>query len=151
MLAVSACAVDDPALETDASENGHAEYALGEPADAAGVDRVIEIEASDSFAFEPAEIVVSFGETIAFRITNTGAIPHDFTLGDKAMQDEHEAAMAEMGGQTGMHEEPNAVSIPPGETREMTWHFTGPAPLIFGCHQIGHYAAGMKGTLTIES
>ena len=160
-LSVAACAADDPAVETtasddmtemtDMSEEGHDEYAFGEPADAADADRVIEITADDSFAFEPAEVVVTAGEVVTFRVTNIGAIPHDFTLGDEALQDEHEAEMTEMGGQMDMHEEPNAMSVGPGETTEMTWHFTEPTELIFGCHQAGHYAAGMKGVLTIES
>lgn len=158
-LSVAACAADDPVLETTAAVEtthmddmgeGHGEYAFGQPADAADADRVIEIEASDSFTFDPAEVAVTVGETVTFRVTNTGNIPHDFTLGDAAMQDEHEAEMAEMGGQMEMHDEPNAMSIEPGETAEMTWHFTEPTELIFGCHQTGHYAAGMKGTLTVE-
>jgi uncharacterized cupredoxin-like copper-binding protein len=45
--------------------------------------------------------------------------------------------------------EPNAFSLEPGETKEMTWHLTEPGELIFGCHQTGHHAAGMLGTLTV--
>lgn len=168
-LLASACAVDDPALETtapaddtaamdddmamddDHADDGdeHADFGFGEPADPSTADRIIEISASDAFSFDPAEIEVNAGETITLRVTNIGAIPHDFTLGDEAMQDEHEAEMAEMGGQMEMHDEPNVFSIEPGETKEMTWHFADAAELIFGCHQPGHYAAGMKGTLTV--
>lgn len=165
LVAVS-CAEDDPALETttqpdetatmaedehaDGEEDEHVEYRFGEPADAASADRVIEVEALDTFAFDPAEITVEAGETVTFRVTNTGAIPHDFTLGDEAMQEEHEAEMAEMGGEMEMHDEPNLLALEPGETKELTWHFTQPGEILIGCHQTGHYAAGMKANVTVE-
>ena len=165
LIAVS-CAKDDPALEettqpdematmdedehTDGGEDEHADFAFGEPADAASADRVIEIEALDAFAFDPDEITVEAGETVTFRVTNAGAIPHDFTLGDEAMQDEHEAEMAEMGGEMDMHDEPNLLALEPGETEELTWHFTQAGEILIGCHQPGHYDAGMKANVTIE-
>lgn len=125
------------------------EFAFGEPAEADAATRVVEITAHDDFTFDPANATVAAGETVTFRVTNAGAIPHDFTLGDSHMQDEHEAEMAEMGG-TMMHDEPNVFTLEPGETKEMTWHLTTPGELIYGCHQIGHYDAGMFGSLTVE-
>lgn len=87
-----------------------------------------------------------------FRVTNVGNLPHDFTLGDEAAQDEHEAEMAEMAGNGEMvPDEPNVLSLPPGETHELTWHFTEPGTVLIGCHEIGHYAAGMIATITVES
>ncbi len=49
------------------------------------------------------------------------------------------------------HDEANVFTLEPGETKEMTRYLTEPGELIFGCHQTGHYAAGMLGTLTVES
>ncbi|MEX1125622.1 MAG: hypothetical protein WD895_07820 [Acidimicrobiia bacterium] len=46
-------------------------------------------------------MAVRAGETITFRIVNDGTVVHDFTLGDSAIQDEHEEEMAEMGGMKG--------------------------------------------------
>jgi uncharacterized cupredoxin-like copper-binding protein len=66
------------------------------------------------------------------------------------MQDAHEAEMAEMSGDTAMHDEPNAFILQAGDTKEMTWHMTQSGEILFGCHQLGHYAAGMKGTITME-
>ena len=157
-VTLAACSADDPILTettgmTDVGEEGgdHMDgFAFGEPADAADADRVIEISATDGFAFDPDSASVSVGETVTFRVTNIGVIPHDFTLGDKDMQDEHEMEMQEMGDGMAMHEEPNVFSLEPGETKEMTWHFTSAAALEFGCHQAGHYAAGMHGSLSVE-
>jgi len=153
-LLVGACGDSTTATtETDETEMEEMMFSFGEPAEAADADRVIEIAANDDFSFDPDEIPVSAGEVITFRVVNSGALIHDFTLGDEATQEEHEAEMAEMAesGEMMMHDEPNAMSIDPGETNELTWHFTESGSLLIGCHQVGHYASGMRGTITIES
>ena len=135
-----------------AEDEGHSgEFAFGDPMEAADASRVIEISAEDDFTFDPASVTITEGETVTFRVTNVGAIPHDFVLGDAQMQDEHEAEMAEMSDDMAMHDEPNAFVLEPGETKEMTWHMTEGGEILFGCHQPGHYQAGMKGTVTIEA
>lgn len=133
----------DPNMDMDEA------FSFGEPADASDADRVVEIAANDDFTFDPPSVGVEMGETVTFRVTNTGVIVHDFTLGDEGMQAEHEEEMTEMSDDSAMHEEPNTMAIEPGGTMDMTWHFTESGPLIFGCHQAGHYAAGMKGTLVV--
>ncbi len=96
---------------------------------------------------EPAELTVKAGETITLRNVNSGQLPHDFTLGDQVTQDEHEQAMT---GMT-MPDEANAVVGAAGETRELTWHFTEAGAFLIGYHQPGHYAAGMKGEITVRT
>lgn len=56
-----------------------------------------------------------------FVITNTGAIPHDFTLGGEETQQAHEEEMAQGDME---HSDPNAVVQEPGETKILTWRFT---------------------------
>lgn len=150
--AAVATTVDDEHTEDEAP---HEEmFAFGEPAEAADADRVIEVQANDDFTFAPAEIAVTAGETITFVITNTGNLPHDFTLGDEATQDAHEAEMAEMAGMPAdemAHGDPNAVVIAAGETAELTWHFSESGTFLMGCHQPGHYAAGMKGIVQVDA
>ena len=80
-------------------------------------------------------------------MTNEGAIVHDFTVGDEETQNEHEAQMTEMPGMG--HEEPNLLTLDPGETGELTWRFTSPGTVLLGCHQPGHYAGGMVATVTV--
>lgn len=136
-------------------EAGHDEhtFAFGEPADAADADRVIEIETSDELRFEPASFDVQVGEVITFRVSNNGNLPHDFTLDDAEGQDVHEAEMAEMAadGMMMMGDEPNGFGLPAGETKELTWHFTEAGEVLIGCHQPGHYAAGMVATVNVSS
>lgn len=132
----------------------HGSFDFGEPADASSADRTVEIEAADSLSFDPSEVEVTAGETITFRVVNTGTLPHEFVLGDQAAQDAHEAEMVEMmenGGELAMQDEANAVNLAAGETKELTWHFTTSGSVLFGCHQPGHYAGGMKGTMSVDS
>jgi len=138
-------------MDMEADADHESEYEFGDPMEASDASRVIEITANDDFTFSPPSVGVEEGETVTFRVTNAGVIPHDFTLGDSDMQDEHEAEMAEMSGDMAMHDEPNAFVLAPGETKDMTWHMTESGQILFGCHQSGHYAAGMKGTITIVS
>lgn len=152
LFALAACGGNTATTTTSEHMDMNMEFAIGEPGDAGNADRVVDIVASDSFAFDPAELTVAAGETITFRVTNEGKVPHDFTLGDQEMQDEHETEMMEMmeSGEPMMHDEANTMSLPPGETIELTWHFTQAGPVIYGCHQTGHYDAGMKGTIEVQ-
>jgi uncharacterized cupredoxin-like copper-binding protein len=106
----------------------------------------VEIVGLDSLEWDPPTVEVKLGETITFRVTNDGLIAHDFTLGTAEMQDEHAEEMAE--GPM-IHEEPNAFVLDPGETKEMTWTFTSPGQVLYGCHQPGHYIGGMIGTIAV--
>lgn len=153
MLLIAACAdsADDTPTTAPGADDDHTEFAFGEPASVEDADRTVEVIATDDLRFNPDSVTVTEGETIHFRIVNEGQLPHDFTLGDEAAQQEHEEEMkemAEMGGME-MHDEPNAVALAAGETKELAWTFTQGGTVLFGCHQPGHYDAGMKGEVTV--
>lgn len=152
MLLLAACAgsADTTATTATDDDNDHTEFTFGEPATAEEADRTVEIVASDDLRFDPESVTVSDGETVLFRIVNEGQLPHDFTLGDEAAQQQHEEEMAEMEGME-MQDEPNAVVLEPGETKELAWRFTHGGTVLFGCHQPGHYEAGMRGEITVGS
>lgn len=161
-LVLAGCAQQDngaePAEAGPSTEEEHGEVdedisAFGEPADAADADRTITISMTDALRFEPDEIEVAAGETITFVLQSTSSIVHEFTIGDEEFQEHHEEEMMEMRelGQTMMMDEPNAISIPSGQTRELTWRFTQPGELLYGCHEPGHYPAGMVGTINVTS
>lgn len=134
----------------DGANGDHDEtFIFGEPAEASPTARIVELITRDDFSYTPGTVTIQAGEVITFRVTNEGQIAHDFTLGDEALQDRHDLEMAEMAGMT-MADEPNAFMIPPGETKELTWHFTVPGEYVIGCHVVGHYAAGMRASLTVE-
>ncbi len=107
----------------------------------------IEVKLTDSMRMEPAEMRVKAGVPITFVVTNSGAIDHEFYLGDEAAQMEHEREMMVSGGMT--HDEPEGITLKPGETKELTYAFPATGQSIAGCHVAGHYGAGMKAAITI--
>jgi uncharacterized cupredoxin-like copper-binding protein len=44
----------------------------------------------------------------------------------------------------------DSVHVPAGETKEITWAFTGAEAPQFGCHIQGHWAGGMRGRITMS-
>lgn len=121
---------------------------IGEAADASEATRTVEVEAFD-MAFDPDRIEVEAGEVVTFAVTNTGEAVHEFFIGDAAMQQEHADEMAEMGDDMA-HDEPNSISLDPGETGEVTWRFGDSGRVEFACHQPGHYGAGMVGSFVVS-
>lgn len=108
----------------------------GRPADPAAADRIVDIVAADDFTFDPAAVEVAVGETVTFRVVNVGNLPHEFTLGDVQTQQRHEAEMAAMAaGGMSAADEPDAVTLPPGERRDITWRFQRPGA---GAHGVPH-------------
>jgi uncharacterized cupredoxin-like copper-binding protein len=126
-----------------------------------GGERTIEIEMRDN-SFAPDEIEVTEGETVRLVFRNEGAVTHDALLGDAAAQDEHEAEMraedaagAEAEGMEGMGHgaegddaAEEAITVEPGETGELSYTAAAGDELLVGCHEPGHYEAGM--TLAVE-
>lgn len=106
----------------------------------------IDVTLSDAFTIEPADMTVKAGQPVTFVVTNTGTIQHEFVLGDEAAQAAHEMEMS--GGGMAM-DEPGAVVLKAGETKEFTWTFPAAGSLLAGCHESGHYGAGMKATITV--
>ena len=41
----------------------------------------------------------------------------------------------------------DSVHVPPGETKDLTWAFTGPQLPVFACHVTSHWKGGMAGTI----
>jgi uncharacterized cupredoxin-like copper-binding protein len=116
--------------------------------------RTIEVVMTD-MAYAPAELDVAPGETVTFVFRNDGAVRHEAVFGNLAEQEAHHTEMAEMGGShegmdmgtmphdgetTVMH----AVVLEPGESVEMTHTFDTAGPTVIGCHEPGHWEAGMK-------
>lgn len=46
--------------------------------------------------------------------------------------------------------EANSASAPPGRTAILIYTFHEPSTLLYGGHGSGHYAAGRRGTITIQ-
>jgi uncharacterized cupredoxin-like copper-binding protein len=122
----------------------------------------VRVVMDDNFRYQPASIVVRAGRRVTFAVHNAGRLPHEFILGDRATQLDHEQQMQSASPGTGhthahMHDMAaspggaGALTVPPGATRRLTWTFDKPGVVLYGCHVLGHWAAGMKGTILVLS
>jgi len=113
--------------------------------------RTVEVAMADN-EFAPAQVDVAPGETVRFVFSNEGEVTHDAVVGDEAAQAEHEDEMraAEdnaMGGMDHAAEaegDEGAITIEPGGTGELVHTFAAGDELLIGCHEPGHYDAGMR-------
>lgn len=137
----------------DHAGDAHDTNTVTSVADVGGEPRVVEVTMAD-IRFQPDVIEVQRGETIRFRFTNEGAIPHDAFVGSADEQDDHEAEMtaaAQDGGDGHDHGgDMNAVTVQPGDTQTITHTFDEAGELEIGCHQPGHYDAGMKVSIAVD-
>jgi uncharacterized cupredoxin-like copper-binding protein len=126
---------------------GHDDSPIGEPGVAAKVTRTIQMDAADSMRFTPSDVSVKKGETIRFVIKNSGKVPHEFSLGTEKELKEHYEVMKKFPGME--HDEPNKISLKPGQQGEVIWRFTKAGVVNFACLHVGHYDAGMKGQVKV--
>ncbi len=127
------------------SDHGESHGGTGSTGDAT---RTVEVTMRD-IAFDPAAVAVKGGETVKFVFRNEGQIRHDAFLGDEAAQAKHEEEMRKegSGGMEG-HQGDDAITVEPGQTGSLTHSFKAGDALLIGCHEPGHYAAGMKIAVT---
>jgi uncharacterized cupredoxin-like copper-binding protein len=110
-------------------------------------------------AYEPSTVEVQAGETVRFVFHNEGATLHDAFIGDAAAQADHAREMRivtadshPMGEGTMAHASADGsagINVAPSETGEITYTFDQPGTLEIGCHEPGHYEAGMKVAVTV--
>jgi uncharacterized cupredoxin-like copper-binding protein len=125
---------------------GGMDHSTGSPTTVSAA-RTLDVTMADT-RFDLARVDVRVGETVRFVFRNQGKLVHEAVIGTAAAQDAHEKQMAAGGGDMVMHE-PGAVSIDPGHTAELSYTFAQAGQLFIGCHQPGHYAAGMKMTISV--
>ena len=121
----------------------------GSPGKSAAVTRTVSITAIDKMRFKPAQLSVRAGQTVRFVIRNAGKLTHEFIIGDRVEQREHEAEMR-ANPKMKMDHDVNGVVIQPGQVRKIIWTFPAHATIIeYACHEPGHFAAGMVGTIHV--
>lgn len=132
-LLLTACGGgDDPAASSPAS---------------GGAARTVTATLSDDMAITLSESDFRVGETVHFEITNQGAVRHEFYIGDAEAQEHHADEMADMGGMG--HDEPNGIAVEPGATETLEHTFEQSGEILAGCHEPGHYEAGMVSSMSV--
>jgi uncharacterized cupredoxin-like copper-binding protein len=124
----------------------HGATATGVPGKTEEVKRTVRIEARDN-DFNVKSIQVRAGETIRFVVTNASYEPHEFGIASPKEHEEHRAMMKQMPNM--VHDDPNVVTVNPGETKELIWKFGKDANVEFACNMPGHSERGMTGTFRV--
>lgn len=144
-IALTACGADGNDV------GGPTAAAAGTPSD----PRTVEI-AMAAIKFDPPEIDVSEGETVRFIFSNEDPVRHEAVVGNEAIQEEHEDEMADMGDMGDMgsmnvdgEDEPPTVVVEPGTSGELVVTFDEAGATVIGCHESGHWDAGMRVDVTI--
>ena len=136
-----------------AGGHGHSDHhasmetSYGKPGDAARVKRSIEVVMSDDMRFTQAKMKGKGGETVRLVVGNGGEMRHEFGMGSKQELEEHYEQMKKFPDM--VHDEPNKVSLEPGQQGEVIWQFTRSGKVDFACLHVGHYEAGMKGQVSV--
>jgi uncharacterized cupredoxin-like copper-binding protein len=110
----------------------------------------VEISMTDN-AYSPTTVTVPRGEKVVLKFTNSGSVEHEAIIGDTTVQDDHAQEMMDGHAMSGMGGDASdrTVTVKPGKTAEITTTFDTAGALIIGCHEKGHYEAGMKATLKV--
>ena len=139
------------ALASGSHAGGHAHgdenSAIGKPGKATQVTRTVNVDMTDNMRFTPASIDVRQGETIRFKVKNSGQVKHEFVLGTEQELKEHYQVMLKYPEME--HEDPQMITLAGGKSGEVIWQFTKAGKVDFACLQPGHYDAGMKGAVTV--
>jgi len=145
----SAVAFAVPLLVLAGCGGNSSKAATAQPGDAAKAVRTIDLKATDDLKFDPATVSVKRGETVAFQVSNPTKVEHEFEVGDTAFQQRHDDEMKAMGPGMNMADDATGVSLKAGETKTIAFTFPTAGTLVYGCHEPGHYPAGMKGDIKI--
>jgi uncharacterized cupredoxin-like copper-binding protein len=132
---------------THSTGNGHGDETIGKPGTASQVTRTVNIDMNDAMRFVPANITVKKGETIRFKLKNSGKMDHEFVLGTEQELKKHNELMEKFPEME--HDDPNMITVAPGETGGIIWHFTKKGKVNFACLIPGHFDDGMKGNVKV--
>lgn len=117
--------------------------------DAADAIRTVDVTMGDDMRFYPTSMQVKQGETIRFRVKNTGALLHEFVIGTPEENAKHAELMLKFPGME--HDEPYMAHVNPGEVGEIVWTFNQEGTFEFACLIAGHFQAGMVGNITVAA
>jgi uncharacterized cupredoxin-like copper-binding protein len=123
------------------------EHAFGREGDPKKVSRTVNVDMNDQMRFKPAELTVKQGETIRFRVKNSGKVMHEMVIGTMDELKKHAEMMQKHPGME--HDEPYMAHVGPGKAGTMVWQFTKDGEFYYGCLVPGHFEAGMIGKVKV--
>lgn len=126
-----------------------AEKPYGRPGDPRKVKRAITMDMSDAMRFFPENLSVKRGDTVRFRLRNSGQLPHGMVIGTMDELKKH-AALMKQNPHMGHPGDANGRHVRPGESASLVWQFTKPGEFYYACLVPGHFEAGMIGTIVVR-
>ncbi len=148
----------NPELAVVTDGHGHSHGEVAQPEHEAGlsvwaITRSVEIRMDDHMRFTPNRVDVQAGETIRFVLHNDGKVTHEMVLGDEAQIKAHalEMQQAASHGDGHSHGAGAAMSVPAGQRGEWVVKFDQAQTLQMACLVPGHYEAGMRGTVNVQT
>lgn len=152
ILASAFAALASAALASGTHQGGHNQTnTIGQPGEKTKVTQTITVSMKETedgkMLYVPNKINVRKGQTVRFKVRNVGQLDHEFVLDQQEANAEHRKVMAKFPEME--HDNPNAISLAPGESGEIIWKFTADKPLEFACLKPGHYESGMRGDLSV--
>ena len=114
--------------------------------------KTVEVKMVD-LAYEPEDLAVEAGQEVRFVFVNAGKIRHEAYIGDAKEQAAHEDEMkdGDSGGGHDAHGGGNPkITVEPGQEGDLTYRFEEAGTFEIGCHEPGHYDAGMKLTVVVS-
>ena len=95
-------------------------------------------------AFSPASFSFAQGSVVVFRFHNGTAERHRAVVGDAIFQQDRVDGQLDPGDPL-----VNTVLVDPGATADLPYRMDVPGTLLIGCHEAGHWEAGMRATITV--
>lgn len=96
------------------------------------------------YTYTPATATVPAGTAVRLVFPNRGRLQHEARVGTLA---EHESYERD---RSGAGADMPSVLVAPGQTDELLLKFTKPGTYVVGCHEIGHWKAGQRATITVR-
>lgn len=127
--------------DSDGGSDGAAEGGVTGLEPGSDADRSVEM-AMVEFAYEPDEVSVPADTPIRFVFPNRGQILHEAAVGTQA---EHEAIERSRSTAPDLP----TVRVQSGATGELVIRFDRPGEFVIGCHELGHWNAGQRATVTV--
>ena len=115
-----------------------------------GADRTVSVRMFDDMRYDPDRLDINAGDTVRFEVTNSGETRHEFFIGTTDAHREHAEEMREREHADEAHANPAAVTVEPGQTGSLEYTFDEAGELFVGCHEPGHYEAGMVAPITVH-
>ena len=146
-------ALASPCRAHTAQHDSHAaepqDEAFGRPGAAKDITSTIAIQMTDAMRFSPGALTIVQGQTVRWRISNNGKLPHELVLGTQEEIDEHAEMMRKMPGM--IHNDASSKSVAPGKSADIIWKFSKSGKFPYACLVPGHLEASMTGTITVTA